>query len=86
MELELLQRAGKIKNLKVHVQHELVLPNGVPIRTRTGRVSYYTSDYEYFDCETVENVIADCKGYRDEHSAFRISVFEAVSGKKVKIL
>lgn len=85
-ELLTMEMAGEIRNIKVQVQHELKLPNGVEIKTPKGRVAYYTSDFEWDDCKTGHHVIADAKGFLDRHSAFRIAVFEAISGQKVLIL
>ena len=77
---------GEIKDLKVHVQHLLILPNGVPIKNPSGRTAYYTSDFEWTDCKTDKHVIADCKGFMDRHAKFRIAVFEAIKGIKVMIV
>ena len=84
--LKTLQSVGQIKNLKVHVRHDLLLPNGVPIKTPKGRTAYYESDFEYTDCVTGSDIIADCKGYCDKYSRFKIAVFEAISGRKVLII
>lgn len=84
--LELLEMAGEIKNLRRQVPHELILPDGTPIYTPKKRYAKYTSDFEYYDVRSGENVIADVKGYEDKTSALRISVFEAISKNKVKII
>ena len=81
-----MQFAGEIKNLKCQVQHQLILPNGVPIKTPSGRTSIYTADFEWDDVITGGHIIADVKGYQDPASCFRICVFEAISGKKVLII
>lgn len=95
--LQLNLLTGEIRNLKRQVKHQLVLPNGVPILTPSGKVAVYTSDFEYerrhagtIDGEAVtyiwEAVIEDVKGYASREAMFRIAVFEAISGQEVKII
>lgn len=84
--LLLAEKNGYLKDLKIHVQHELILPSGERVLTPKGKTAYYESDFEYYDNEKKSHVIEDCKGFYDRHSQFRIAVFEAVSGKKVVII
>ena len=85
-DLKIMECTGEIKELKRQISYKLILPNGVPIKTPTGRTAIYTPDYEWDVCETGKHVIADRKGYVDRGSAFRIAVFEAIYGVKVLII
>lgn len=63
-ELKLLERAGKIKDLELQPQFELI----PTIRTETEtlyKVSYY-ADFRYTDTKTGGVVVEDVKGYKTE--------------------
>lgn len=78
-ELELMEQAGEIKNLRRQVRYELVPtirePDSVGNRggIHRGKVIErgvdYVCDFEYIDCKTGEKIIEDVKGYRDTDSA-----------------
>lgn len=78
-ELELLEQAGKIKNLRRQVIYPLIPAQREPdtIGPRGGvkkgklieRGVDYVCDFEYIDCKTGEKIIEDVKGYRDTNSA-----------------
>jgi hypothetical protein len=59
MELQLLERAGEISNLRRQVKFELMGQHR-PLYTRTGRKMKYTADFAYVE-DGVE-VIEECKG------------------------
>ena len=81
------QLAGEIKNLRCQVRHELILPVvDRPVLTPKGRISSYTSDFEWDECDTGEHIIVDIKGYRDKTSSLRIALFEAIYDVKVRII
>ena len=78
-ELELLQRAGKIKDLKRQVKYVLI-PAQYEYYHRYGKngnrlkdgkkllekeCSYY-ADFVYTDCETGETVVEDAKGFHTD--------------------
>ena len=86
-ELKMLEKAGKVRNLERQVRYELVLPDGDPILTKTGRVAIYTPDFVYQENIGDEwvDIVEDHKGYTEDGSQLRISVFEAIFKKKVKI-
>jgi hypothetical protein len=88
-ELKLLEKAGEIFDLKVHVEHRLEL-NGKPLLIRSdgypnGRRCKYTSDFEYID-RNANKVIEDVKGYATPHARYRIGVFELLTGHRVTIV
>lgn len=96
MQLKIMEHTGLVRNLQRQVKHELILPNGQPILSETGRVCFYTSDFEYervlgtFPTEegglfAVEHIIEDVKGHVDPLSRFRIAVFTAISRKTVHL-
>lgn len=90
-DLKLLQVNGDIRNLQRQVKFPLILPNYAPILTAKGRTACYTADFVYEVCdrqhsgEVWTEVIEDHKGHYDRESQFRIAVFEAIKGVKVKI-
>lgn len=69
-ELELLERAGKIQNLKRQVEYPLIPSQFGTIITKDGkhkrvcleRACAYTADFTYK--ENGQFVVEDCKGYR----------------------
>ena len=77
-ELKLLARAGQIRDLKIHVPHDLVV-NGE-------KVGRYTSDAEYLEGTGVL-VIEDTKSRATmtEAARLRIKLFEAIHKIKVRI-
>jgi hypothetical protein len=88
-ELKLLDRAGEVFGLKVHVTHALTL-NGHALLIRSkgypnGRKCSYTSDFEYTKV-TGEQVIEDVKGYATPLARYRIAVFELLTGHRVTIV
>lgn len=77
LELKMLERAGKISNLREQVKYVLVpaiweeIPrtgkNGKPIKPKrvcVQRELSYIADFEYIDNETGEFVVEDAKGYK----------------------
>lgn len=96
--LKLWQLAKHIRLLKRQVPYELILPDGTPILTRTGKTMKYTADFGYDEhhcvCELSpcgrtnrcwRPIIEDYKGYRGPIEDFRIAVFEAIYKVKVRI-
>jgi len=83
-ELRLLERAGKIANLKVHPRYE-VLPT---IRYRNGKVLFrktsYELDFAYTDVETGETVCEDVKGFETKDWRLKAKLFLARYGDEVR--
>lgn len=73
-ELKLLERAGKIKDLKLQPMFEL-LPafqkNGKRYRKTT-----YIADFSYFDNESMKNVVEDVKGVKTQIYSLKKKLFE----------
>jgi Protein of unknown function (DUF1064) len=95
-ELLLLERAGKIRNIKRQPKFELTIqgPQGslkpVVIRSERypeGRQCWYTADFQYDEAvpEGWVTVVEDFKGYQTEVSKLRIAVAEAIYGFQVRI-
>ena len=61
-ELKMLQRAGKIRDLRLQVPIDLQGRDG-PILTRTGRKAKYKADFIYFDNRLQAEVVEDSKGF-----------------------
>ena len=63
-ELKLMQKAKKIKSLKLqpkYILQEAFACNGKKIRAIT-----YTADFSYFECSTEKSVVEDVKGLETE--------------------
>lgn len=84
-ELVFQERIGVIRDLRRQPVYDLILPNGVPIKTRTGRTMRYTADFRYLSHDG-NLIIEDVKGYATETAMLRIAVAEAIYGFKVKIV
>ena len=64
-ELKILLREGKIKDLELQKEYELV-PSYVDDTGKRIRPVYYKADFVYYDNEADKTVIEDVKGYRTE--------------------
>ena len=73
MELQLLERAGEISNLRRQVKIDLIGQHR-PLYTRTGRKMRYTADFAYVE-DGVE-VIEECKGHwtRDFEVRYAVAI------------
>lgn len=75
VDLQLLQRAGAISDLKRQVKVELIGQNG-PLLTRTGRKMRITFDFGYF--ENGRQIYEDAKGYPTRDYEVRVAVARAM--------
>jgi hypothetical protein len=75
MDLQLLERAGEISDLKRQVKVEL-MGQYRPLYTRTGRKMKLTFDYSYIEDGCV--IYEDCKGVWTRDFAVRIAVANAM--------
>lgn len=64
LKLKMLEKAGKIKDLRLQVKYEL-LPN-FKFNNKTIRSINYIADFVYYDIEQAKEIIVDTKGYRTE--------------------
>lgn len=86
---QVLQRllfAGEIKNLRRQVRYSLVLPDGTPVLTPTGKTASYTADFVYEELQGQDwvEIVEDYKGYVNDGSQLRIALFEAIYKKQVR--
>lgn len=82
----MLERGGIIADLKCQVKFPLILPNGVPVLTPSGKqTASYTADFTYTVNATGEAVVEDYKGTDDDVKQLRRAVVEAIYGFKIKI-
>ena len=81
-QLELLQRAGKIKNLCCQVTYNL-LPT-TRIGGQTQRKTTYTADFVYWDIEKDCEVIEDAKGMRTDVYKIKRKLMWEILRKEVK--
>lgn len=93
-ELCLLERAGKITNLRRQVKYPLVI-DGRPVVIRSvgypdGRRCFYRADFVYVEIEDndswpLRETLEDWKGIATESSRLRIAVIEAIYNVRVKV-
>lgn len=82
--LKLLERAGKISDLKRQVKYVLIPAQ----RDKNGRVvereTSYIADFEYFDLERGVKVVEDCKGFKTEVYRIKKKLMLWVHGIRIK--
>lgn len=86
LDLRLLEKAGKISDLKRQISFPLVTFDGreaVPILTPKGRLTFYRADFVYR--ENGKRVIEDTKGMMTDLAALKIAILEGMIGDKVRI-
>ncbi|WP_339820699.1 DUF1064 domain-containing protein [uncultured Paracoccus sp.] len=74
-QLQLLQAAGQITDLKRQVNIPLV-PGGVPILTPKGRQMHYRADFTWTDRDGAP-VVADAKGHKTETYIMKRAILAA---------
>ncbi len=82
--LKMLGRSGKIKSLELQPSYDLLVKDGVHIKTPTGRNMKYLADFRYV--ENGKTVIEDVKGYDTKVSAIKRAVVEAYYDIKINII
>lgn len=83
-ELQLLQRAGQIMNLRRQVKFQLVGRDG-PILTPGGRVAQYVADFVYVDNRNGLEVIEDAKGYPTPEYKLKRAILAAQNIKIIEV-
>lgn len=73
-ELKLLEKGGKIKDLKL--QHHFELQPSFRKNGKTIRAITYVADFVYFDLERMKNVVEDVKGYKTDVYQLKKKMFE----------
>ena len=73
-ELKLLERGGKIKDLKL--QHKFELQPSFKKNGKTIRAINYVADFTYFDLEKMRIVIEDVKGFKTKDYILKKKMFE----------
>ena len=95
IELKLLERAGKIVNLKRQVKFVLIPAQYEPstVVGKKGKLKkgkllerecYYKADFEYQDKETGELVVEDAKGCRTKDYIIKRKLMLSVYGIRIK--
>ena len=79
-ELELMQKAGLIKDLETQVRIVLKADGGA-------KVGEYVADFRYFDCKLDRIVVEDVKGGAiDPVASWKLRHYEAQFGEPVKLV
>lgn len=73
-ELKLLERAGKIKDLVLQQEYELI-PK-FKKNNKTYRKTSYKADFSYFDIEGNKYIVEDVKGFKTEIYKLKKKLFE----------
>jgi len=74
-ELNLMLRAGEIKDLKRQVRFEFHI-NGKPVKMRNGQCARYTADFTY--TENGKPVVEEVKGYKVRDYPLRYAFMKAI--------
>lgn len=85
-ELTLLQKAGKIENLRLQVPYELIPAQYAEVngkKTCIERAVKYIADFMYYDKEKNEWVVEDAKGYKTEVYKLKRKLMLSVYGIQV---
>lgn len=95
--LHLLEKAGKIRDLREQVRYELIpaqweeVPRygkkGQPLkpgRKCVERALSYTADFVYVDCTTGETIVEDTKGFRTSEYICKRKLMRWIGGIAVK--
>jgi len=75
-ELHLLLKAGKIKNLQLQVEYELLPAQKYHLPTKNERAVTYVADFVYYDCTLNKTVVEDCKGKRTKDYIIKRKYFK----------
>ena len=86
-ELQLLERAGAISDLRRQVKYPLVI-EGRPVLIRSegypnGRAATYTADFVYV--ENGRRMVEEFKGFDDDRSRLRRAVVEAIYQFQIRV-
>lgn len=82
LELKLLLKAGKIRDLELQKKFEL-LPK-YKINNKTIRAISYIADFVYWDISKNEMIIEDTKGFKTEVYKMKKKLFEYKYGIEIK--
>lgn len=86
-ELKLMERAGKLHELRVHTRWPLFSQKfAAALNSVTALVGSYESDFDYLDEFRIATVIEDVKGVMTPIARWKIKHFEIQYGIKVKII
>lgn len=73
-ELKLLERAGKIKDLRRQVKYEL--QPKYKLNGKTNRSISYVADFVYYDIDKETEIIEDTKGFKTDVYKLKKKLFE----------
>lgn len=78
-ELEMLERAGKIKNLFKQVRYQLLKGTGA----KGDNGVWYVADFTYWDNERGEEIIEDVKGFKTPVYRLKKKMMQELRGIKI---
>lgn len=81
-ELKLLERAKKIKNLRLQVKYTLI-PKQLENSKVIERECSYVADFVYFDNDLQQEIIEDCKGMKTDVYKLKKKLMLHVYGIKI---
>lgn len=94
--LKMLEKAGEIKDLRYHVEFELIPPirkevvckrkDGTVYTRVTNEPRVYEADFVYTVVKTGETVVEDFKGVETDLFLFKADLFYSKYGIKIKIV
>lgn len=74
LELKLLERSGKIKDLDL--QHRFTLQEPFKKNGKTIRAITYVADFLYFDIDRCKSIVEDVKGFKTDIYQLKKKMFE----------
>lgn len=95
--LQIMERAGELKDLRYHVKYELVpaIVEDVVVHLKTKdkikkqvvqKARYYEADFVYTVTSTGEEIVEDFKGQATELFLFKAALFRYMYGKSITLV
>lgn len=84
-DLKILQLGGEISNLTLQPSFVFMLANGIPVKSKAGRVLKYIADFSYLDKQGKRH-ISDVKGFLTSECKLKIALTEALYGITVELV
>ena len=82
-ELQLMQRAGRISNLREQVSYELIPPQRGTDGKVLERACTYIADFVYTDNATGQTIVEDTKGFRTKEYIIKRKLMLHVHGIRI---
>jgi len=85
LELKMMQAAGQISELRVHVRIPLIGQNDMPIFYDSGRQAVYEADFVYLPAGSIRYVVEDRKGMDTPASKLKRAIVQSMYKREVLV-